>query len=230
MRLILIFLSIVSICVPAWAETSSPYARITVVGEGRAAARPDMASISFGVSTRAEQAGDAMSRTSDKIEGVIAALEAYGLARRDVQTSALSVSPVYDNRSSGLSQPGVAGYEARNQLTVRVRDLDVLGEVLDAVLSAGVNEMYGLQFALQYPEPVLAEARRNAVEDARLRAETYAKAAGLNLGAVLSMTEAGAASPGVEMAAMSMRAEAVVISEGETETTARITVVYALIP
>ncbi|MCH2093753.1 MAG: SIMPL domain-containing protein [Rhodobacteraceae bacterium] len=230
MRLILFLISIVSICAPAWADTHAASPRISVVGEGRAAAIPDMASISFGVATRAKDAGAAMSATSAKIEAVIVTLQGYGLERRDVQTSSLSVTTVYETRPSGQAQPAIAGYEARNTLTVRVRDLDILGDVLDAVLSAGVNEMYGLQFGLQDPEPVLEKARRNAVADAQRRASAFADAAGLTLGAVLTMTEAGASSPRFEVAAMSARASSVPVAEGEAEMIARITIVYDLTP
>lgn len=229
MRLIALIVSIFSFASGVFAQDTSPTARITVQGEGTAAARPDMAIVRLGVVSREETASTAMSETSDKLRDILSALERLSIAGRDVQTSTLSLSPIYGKRNTSLEDSAITGYEARNTLTVRVRDLDVLGRAIDVALERGANEMQGLQFALQYPEPVLAEARRNAVANARVRAETYARAAGLTLGAVLQMSEAGVvAAPVMEMSTMSLRAAGVPIAEGEAEMSARITVVYTL--
>lgn len=228
MRKLLILAALVLFGSAAMADDHTPLARITVVGDGRAAAQPDMATLTLGVASRADSASLAMAQTSDRLAAIMQSLDAFGVEGRDVQTSALTMTPIYDNRSNGLNRLDAIGFEARNQVTLRLRDLNLLGDLLDAVLSDGANEMQGLQFALQDPEPLLAEARRNAVLDARRRAEQFAEAAGHRLGAVLTMTEAGSAQPAMEMAVMSMRSSAVPIAEGDVEQAARITVVYAL--
>ena len=171
------------LAVPAYAED----ARLTVTGQGHAVAAPDMATITLGVSERAPEARAAMDATSDSVAAILDRLAASGIAPRDVRTSDLSLGPVWAQRNTS-GEPTITGYEASNQLTVRVRDLDSLGGVLDAVLDDGANRFSGLRFGMQDPQPMEDAARQDAIRDALRKARLYADAAGVPLGPILSIS------------------------------------------
>ena len=201
---------------------------IVVSGEGVATAAPDMATIRIGVSREARLAGDAMRLTSEAIGAVLAHLDVAGIAARDVQTTNISLNPRYERTNDGRP-PRVTGYIAANDLAVRVRDLGVLGEILDAVISEGANAMNGIFFAVADPGPLETAARRAAVSDAREKAEVLADAAGVTLGQVMSIHEGGAAPvPGPVMRSMAMEASAVPIAGGEIDVRRQVTIVFAI--
>ncbi|MBL4916306.1 SIMPL domain-containing protein [Szabonella alba] len=211
----------------AAAETAPP--RITVTGEGRVETRPDMATVNLGVTTEAPTAAEAMAANSDELARVLERLRAAGIAERDLQTSSLSLNPNW-HHAAGAEQPRITGYIASNQLMVRVRDLTALGGVLDAAVKDGANTLNGVTFGLTDPEPMLAEARRKAVADARARAELLAEAAGVALGPIDSITEAGAMNgpqPMYRGAAVAMESS-MPVAEGELSIAANVTVVWQI--
>lgn len=163
---------------------------IAVTGEGVVQAAPDMATVSIGVTREARTAGQAMSEASSAMSAVIAAIDAAGIEARDIQTSNIGLSPRYQHSNDGRP-PRVTGYVANNTLMVRVRALDALGGVLDAVVSDGANALNGLSFGIADSAPLEARARAEAVADARAKAEGLAEAAGVTLGPVMSIVEAG---------------------------------------
>ncbi|MFZ5965088.1 SIMPL domain-containing protein [Thalassococcus sp. BH17M4-6] len=231
MRLSLILPVLLALAPPVLAQdAAAPRPQIAVTGQGSASAVPDMATITLGVTAQAADAADAMAQTSEITDTILARLESFDIAARDIQTSDLSLNPLWSNRSSPSPDgPQIDGFEASNRVTVRVRALDRLGEVLGAVLEDGANRLGGLEFGLQYPEPLIDQARKAAVADAMARAKTYAEAAGLKRGAVLSMSEGGSVTPRPEMA-MSMRDAAVSVptAQGETSMTASVNMIFAL--
>lgn len=225
----ILFALVLSTTAAAAQDVAQMNRQIVVTGEGHASAVPDMALISLGVSQEAPTAKDAMNQVSDVMGPMLDRLVASGIDARDFQTTDLSLRPVYSNRSNNLEVPRIRGYAASNQVTVRLRDLPKLGAILDALLEDGANQFNGLQFTHQNPAPLLDAARRNAVADAKLRAETYADAAGLKLGPVLSISEQGTRSGGPELMAMaSMRASDMPIAAGETEMVTRLQVIFAI--
>lgn len=212
---------------PLWAETTG---QITVTGEGSVFAVPDMAVITMGASAEAETAKEAMDQTSDITTAILDRLTEAGVAERDMQTSDLSLSPLWSNRSSSENRPSIDGYQASNRVTVRVRDLESLGTILDAVLTDGANELGGLEFTLSDPEPLMNDARIKAVADARARAKLLADAAGVELGALISLSETGARAPRPEMLSMARASDSVVpVAQGETELRASVTLVYEIV-
>ena len=203
--------------------------RLTVTGEGMAAAAPDMAIITLGATAEAKSAKDAMDETSAITQAILGRLEEAGIAPRDKQTSDLSLTPLWSHRNASDSRPRIEGYQASNRITLRVRDLERLGGVLDAVLTDGANQLGGLTFTLQDPGPLTDEARRRAVADARAKAELYAEAAGVELGALISLNEEGGRMPRPEMMSMARAADsAVPVAEGETTISARVHMVYEI--
>ncbi len=198
-------------------------ARFTVQGEGRATAAPDMATMTIGVSARDDAANDAMEETVVAMGAVRTRLMEIGIAARDMQTGVLALQPRPD-RETGE----VTGFEARNTLDVTVRDLDLLGQAFDAALAEGANELHGLRFGLADPAPLEAEARQDAVENARERADSYADAAGVSIGRIIRLQEdlvSDGPQPMLRMESAAGIGDA--LAEGEVSVRARITVDYS---
>ncbi|GLK56002.1 uncharacterized protein YggE [Methylopila capsulata] len=169
-------------------ETRQPPA-VSVTGEGVVAATPDRAVVTSGVVTRAPTAGAALSANATAMTKVFAALKAAKIEDRDVATSALGLQPQYDYGDGRA--PKLVAYEARNAVTIRVRELDRLGALLDQLVQAGSNQLESLVFDVSDADKRLDEARKAAIADARRKAELYAEAAGAKLGEVLSIDESG---------------------------------------
>ncbi|MEM9474984.1 MAG: SIMPL domain-containing protein [Pseudomonadota bacterium] len=200
---------------------------ITVTGEGRALAAPDMATLRLGVTTDGATARDAIAANSRAMTDVLDRIESAGVADRDVQTQDFSVSPRWENRPN--EAPRIAGFVARNQVFVRVRDLDALGPLLDAVTRDGANTFDGLSFGLQDPGPIEDAARRAAVTEAQRKATLYAEAAGVTLGPLQSIDEGGASSPvPMARAEMAVAMDSVPVASGELAITARVRLVYQI--
>ena len=211
----------------AWAEDRSR--EIIVGGTGVASAAPDMAVIRIGVSREARTASQAMREANAAAANVLAEIKSSGVADRDVQTAAINLSPVWDHSNNQRRQ--VRGYVASNDLSVRVRELDDLGALLDALVADGANTMNGLRFSIAETDGLETEARADAVEDARLKAETLAKAAGVTLGPVLEIRE-GSAGPVPQAvmrgAMMEAAAASVPVAAGELDIRVSVTVVFAI--
>ncbi|MBW6505536.1 MAG: SIMPL domain-containing protein [Rhodobacteraceae bacterium] len=227
MRLLPFVVLLVGLALPAAADPVP--AQMTVTGEGRSIAAPDMASLNLGVVTRGLTAAEALGANSAALAAVLARLAADGIASRDIQTSGLSVSARYDYSDTGEGR--VLGYDARNMVTVRVRDLPALGALIDAAFAAGTNEFNGLSFGLADDRAATDAARRAAVADARARAALYAEAAGVSLGRIVTIAE----SAGNEVPQpMSLRAASlaaappVPVAEGELSIAAQITIVFEI--
>lgn len=198
---------------------------ISVTGTGTIEAAPDMATLMIGVTTQAGTAAEALAANSAATDAVIARLTASGIEARDMQTSNLSINPNWSGYDS--STPTIAGYVASNMLTIRVRELDTTGTVLDAAVTDGANTLNGLTFGLADPEPAYNEARKEAVADARAKAELLATAAGVKLGPVLSISDQGAMTDPAPMYREAASA-AVPVVGGELGLIANVSVTYAI--
>jgi len=199
---------------------------VTVTGEATVAVAPDAAVIRIGVTSQDKTAREASEANAKQMTAVLAAIKDTGIADRDVQTSRLSLQPQYDPNKSGTAR--LTGFQATNQVTVRIRDIDKLPVFLDRAIAAGANEMSGIEFVISEQSKLLDRARDDAIADARRKAELYAQAAGSKLGPVVSITEEGSATPPRPMQAM--RAGAVPIAPGEQTLRATVTVSYELTP
>lgn len=226
MRHLAAFLFAISLAGAAFAADP---ARITVTGEGRVDASPDMATISLGVTSEAPTAAAAMAANSVELGRVLANLRGAGIEGRDLQTSGLTLNPNWRSDDNG-SNGRIVGYIAANMLTVRVRALDSLGVVLDAAVKDGANTLNGVSFGLAQPEPVLDEARKRAVADALHRALLLTEAAGVALGAVVAISEGGgnfAPSPMFRMEG-AMADAPVPVAQGEVSLSASVTMVWEI--
>jgi uncharacterized protein len=210
---------------PAAADEAYPRT-IAVTGTGTIEAAPDMATLQIGVTTQAETAAAALTANSAATEAVIARLTAAGIDPRDMQTSNLYLNPNFTGYDS--STPTISGYIASNMLTVHVRKLDTTGAVLDAAVADGANTLNSLTFGLANPEPSYNEARKEAVADARAKAELLAEAAGVKLGAILSISDSGAMTDPAPMYRDQASAAPVPVVGGELGLIANVAVTYEI--
>lgn len=183
----LILSAALGLAVPALAEGTGP-ATVIATGTGTVEVAPDLATLSIGVTTQGDTAANALTANTAAMKAVMARLLASGIEARDMQTSNLYLSPNWTGYDTAT--PTISGFVASNSLTVQVRVLDTLGAVLDASVADGANTLNGLTFGLANPGPVLDEARKAAVADARVRAELLATAAGMTLGRIVLISEA----------------------------------------
>jgi uncharacterized protein len=199
---------------------------VTVNGEASVAVAPDLVMIRIGVSTQGKNAREASEANAKEMTKVLAAIEQSGIAKKDIQTSRLSLQPQYD-----ASKPGAArltGFRVTNQVTIKIRNIDTLPSILDHAISAGANEMSGIEFAVSQRSQLLDQARGAAIADAHRKAELYAKAAGAKLGRVIAITEDGASPP--QPVFKALRAGGVPVAPGEQMLRASVTVSYELAP
>jgi uncharacterized protein YggE len=204
---------------PARAE-DAPVAAITVTGEAQISAAPDLAQIDAGVTTEAKTAREASDANNAAMGKVLLALKGAGIEEKDFQTSRLSLQPQYaPNRAPPNA---IVGYQASNRVTVKLRDVSKAAALVDTLVGAGANTIGGISFMVSQPSKLLDEAREQAIADARRKAEIYAKAAGVMLGAPLSISEEGAQAPPQFRRMSAGMAAAAPIAQGEE--TLRVTV------
>jgi uncharacterized protein YggE len=213
---------------PAWAQTAQR-AAISVTGEASVSAVPDQAQIDGGVTSNAKSARDASEANNAAMTRVLLALKGAGLEARDYQTSRLSLQPQYaPNQPGQSSQPVIVGYIASNRVTIRLRDVGKVAYVIDTLVSAGANNIGGINFIVTQTSKLLDEAREQAVADARRKAEIYARAAGVTLGAPISISEESGAMPFRKMAAGMVAATPV--AQGEETLAVTVNVSWAIKP
>jgi uncharacterized protein YggE len=170
-------------------DRSSDSGTIVVSGTGRVAVEPDVADLRLGVSIARPSVDAARDAASKAMAAILAAVEAAGVARRDVRTMLLSVQPRYDYRDG--KAPTLTGYDLANVVEVTARDLANLGAVVDGALSAGATSLDGLTFRVDDPRDAERAARTAAVAEARSHAEILAEAAGVRISGVDAIVEGG---------------------------------------
>lgn len=167
--------------------------RLDISATGDVTRVPDVAIITAGVVTRAMTAGSALQQNATRMDRVIAALKRAGVEDRDIQTSNISLNPEY--RYVENQPPKLTGYTASNQLSVRFRDIAKSGDILDALVAEGSNQINGPNLTIDKPEEALDEARAKAVATGRARAELYARSLGMRVVRVVSVSESGGGYP-----------------------------------
>jgi uncharacterized protein YggE len=211
------------IVVPASARAMDKL--VTVTGQASVRAAPDTALIRIGVTSQGKTAHEASDANAKHMTAVMNAIKAGGIAERDIQTSRLSLQPLYDSKG-GTTR--LLGFRVTNQLTVTIHDIGRLPALLDRAIAAGANEMSGIEFIVSAQSKLLDQARGEAIADAHRKAALYAKAAGAKLGHVVAIAEEGAPTPPRHFAAMRAGAGAVPVAPGEQTLHATVTVSYEL--
>ncbi|HSS49232.1 MAG TPA: SIMPL domain-containing protein [Thermoanaerobaculia bacterium] len=209
---------------------------LTVSGSGQARVAPDEAHVRLGVVAQAPTARAVQDQVNRIANAVLEAIRKVGIPAEDVQTSGLSLSPLYSQVRQGNENqaPKITGYQANNTVTVRVGDLAKTGPVIDAGLGAGANSLEGVDFGLRNDEAARAQALADAARAARAKAETLAKALGVRLGEILEVAEGGVSvspppSPRYGMARMEAASMAPTpVSAGQVGVEASVTLRYRI--
>ena len=176
-----------------WPSEAISGTRLSVTAEGRVTRPPDYVGIDAGVTNEAPTATEAIRQNAARMEAIRAALRRAGIADRDIRTSSISLQPQWREVDN---QPRLfTGYMASNQLGIRFRDIGSAGRVIDTLVGAGVNQIQGPNLGIERPEAALDEARALAVANARARADLYARALGMRIRRVVSISESANSSP-----------------------------------
>jgi uncharacterized protein YggE len=203
---------------------------LSVSAQAEAKRVPDIAMVSAGVVTQAAEADAAMRANATSMERVMDAIRKAGIAPRDVQTTGVNIHPQYDYREG--STPAITGYQASNTVSVTVRDIGDLGDVLDALVASGANQVHGPSFDIDDKDSAYDEARRAALVKARARADMYAGALGMRVRRIASISEGGGFGPPQPMPMMAMDVAesraATPISPGESTLSVNLDVVFEL--
>jgi hypothetical protein len=198
---------------------------ITVTGTGSVTRVPDVARVSVGVSVTKTTVKAARDAAGTSMQAVIEAIKALGIDEKDIKTVGIDLSPQYSNNST----PKITGYRMSEQLQVTVRDLDKAGDVVDTATAKGATEVNGLWFEVGEPASAMDEARAAAIAQARTSAQKMAAAAGVSLGAVVSVSESMASVPGPYYAGgAALDAARTPVQPGTQDVQATVTVVFAI--
>lgn len=226
------FCLIVALAPLAAAQAAEPTHTITVSGSGEAKAVPDQAQLSAGVTTTATTAAAALAENARKMNGVFATLKRLGVPDKSIQTSNFSVTPQYPPYNQNATGPQrIVGYQVSNQVDVTLDDVKKLGPALDALVGSGANQINSVGFSIRDPATLLATARAAAVADAIKRAQTYARAAGVGLGAVVSIAEGTIEAPRPMYRMQAVAAaplDSTPTAAGEQSVTANVTIVFEI--
>jgi uncharacterized protein len=209
---------------PALAQTPPP--AISVTGEATVSVPPDQAQIDGGVATDAKTAREASDANNAAMGKVLLALKGAGVDEKDFQTSRLSLQPQYAPNRSGPSP--IVGYRATNRVTIRVRDVTKVANMIDVLVGAGANDIGGINFMISQASKLLDEAREQAISDARRKAQIYAKAAGVTLGEPLSISEEGSATPVFRAKVAGGMAASAPVAQGEETLSVTVNVSWAI--
>jgi uncharacterized protein YggE len=218
---------------------------LVVTGRGEARAAPDEATVRLGMLAQAPTAGEAQQQVNRAVAAVLAAVRALGVRQEQIQTSELSLAPVFSQRpvpspqgsgGDGREAPRIAGYQASSSVSIRLDKLDQTGPVIDAALGGGANRLEGVTFGLRHDEAARQVALRDAVVQARSKAAVLAAAMHVRLAEILEVQEEGAAAPQPRFEAMrgasfaGVAAAATPIASGQLEVAAGVVVRYRIAP
>jgi uncharacterized protein len=209
-----------------------PVNSISVSGSGEASGTPDVAYINLGADTVAADVGEAVENANTEIAAIVAAITDLGVAAEDIQTTNFNVYPE-DKYDANGQMTGERVYHVQNSLTVTVRDIAKVGDVIDAGLTAGADSVNGLSFGIADSSALEQEARLKAVEDARQRGGQLAEAFGVSLGDAIIISEVTGNSYPIplyaarDMAGMGGAADTQ-ITPGQLQVSVQVTVTFAI--
>lgn len=206
---------------------------ISVSAEGEVSLPPDMARLILGVTAEAKGSREALDQAGKVMQAILDVVAGQGVDGKDVQTSAIRLNPRYGRNSQGqIDYRVITGYTAETTISLTLREINAVGDILAGAVEAGANRVDGISFGLQSETEALDEARRLAVTEARRKAGLLAEAAGVALGPLLQLTEMGSPSYRLEIATMAMDARAdmapVPVAPGEISFIASVSLVYQI--
>lgn len=214
----------------AQSDQAAVVRQVTVIGTGEVTGTPDTAQVKIGVETEDKTAQEALAENNIRSTNVISSLLALEIDEKDIQTSNFSMHSTYDDKGRK-----VTGYRVTNVVSVKIRDLEKAGDLLDEVVQVGANSIYGISLSVDDPTDLFAQARENAMDDAWERANQLATGGQATLGDVMVITENVGANPvimarefgGADMA-MAESAPSVPMQAGEQTFSTRVQVTFEL--
>jgi uncharacterized protein YggE len=203
---------------------------ISVSGEATISVPPDLAQIDSGVTTEAKTAREASEANNKAMGIVLLALKNAGIAEKDFQTSRLSLSPQSAPGRNPNAPFQIVGYRASNRVTVTIRDITKVADTIDILVGSGANEISGISFMVSKASKLLDDARSEAIVDAKRKAEIYAQAANVTLGAPISISEETAPGPVPYRKMAAGMAASTPVAQGEETLRVSVSVSYELKP
>lgn len=203
--------------------------QISVSATGESLVAPDLASVSAGVVTQGKAAADAMQSNATLMSAIFEQLDDAKIERKNIQTSQLSLQPRYDY--SNRQAPRISGYEARNTVTVKTENLEQVGPMIDALIKAGLNNINQVQFSVKDPKSARSIARLGAIKEAREKAQNMAKAAGVELGNLQSLSESSGYNPQPQYrmeTSMTADSASTPVAPGQQTLSVTVNMVYAI--
>ncbi len=227
---ILVLGSLLTACGPSTVSIQpQPVQRtITVTGTGMVTLTPDIAYIYIGVQTQNASAAQAVSDNNTQAQAIITAIKGFGVDDKDVKTTNFSINPQQQTDNTGKLTGTL--YIVQNTVYVTVRDLTKLGDLLDATVKAGANNINSIEFDVADKTAALSQARQAAVDNAKAQADQLTKATGVQLGDVQTISYSDSTPP-VPMAfasANNLAASSVPVSAGSMQISTTVTIVYAI--
>lgn len=211
------------------AQTDCDLSTLSANGSGEVKATPDIASISVGVLTKGKTAADAVSANSVASQKLLDALHSSGITDKDIQTSSISVYPMYKNSPQGFDdQNTIIGYQANNQLTATIRKVADVGKIIDSISLAGNFSVGGVNFSLDNDDAFQSEALAKAVSDARKKADAVAKAAGVTITGVKNINVDSFGAPKIFGAAADAGVSSTQVLPGDVTVSASVNIQYLL--
>jgi uncharacterized protein YggE len=213
---------------PVAAASGTTEHTIAVNGTGTVTVKPDIADVRLGVSIQKPTVKEAQAAAAAAMASAVAAIRKTGVANDDIQTTTVSLNPVYDYPQGGGQK--LVGYQFTNQVAVTVRDLSKVADVIDGAIAAGANTVDGVTFRVNDPVAAESQARTAAMADAKARATALATAAGIRITGVAQITETSAPVPvPVPMAGMAKDSlVATPISTGTSDVVVTVAVSYTI--
>jgi hypothetical protein len=212
----------------AFGQTTPP--TISVNGEATISVPPDLAQIDSGVTTEAKTAREASEANNKAMGIVLLALKNAGIAEKDFQTSRLSLSPQSAPGRNANAPFQIVGYRASNRVTVTIRDITKVADTIDILVGSGANEISGISFMVSKASKLLDEARSEAITDAKRKAEIYAQAANVTVGAPISISEEATPGPIPYRKMAAGMAASAPVAQGEETLRVTVSVSYELKP
>jgi uncharacterized protein YggE len=210
----------------AAAQTATPAPGISVVGQGIVLAQPDTARITIGTEVVDASLANAQTQAAQRMDTIVARLRAQGIPESDIRTVAYTVNPQYDQNGS------LRGYQVQNLVEIKTTNVAGLGALLDDIVSAGASRIYGIRFEASNMEALKSQARDQAMQNARSKAEQLAREGGVSLGRIVTIDESdtGGATPVRQLAPAPALAAApsTPVQPGELSVTTNVRVIWAI--
>ena len=208
-------------------DTAATPHTLSITGTGRVFVTPDLGEVQLGVLVQRPTVAEASQAGAKAMTDVVAAVRTAGIPDADIQTSTLSLQPIYETKPEGGTQT-IVGYQLRNGVTITVRKLDLIGQVVDGAVAAGATTIDGITFRVADPTPMQRQAREAAVADARAKADTLVRAAGTRITGIMSISESTASPVWPSRGGATVDAAGTPVLPGTTEIDVTVSMTYLL--